>query len=385
MKNIGHLKVKSFYTRLIEQRHPDWRGHPIVVVGSMQQRSPVLALSDEARRQGVVTGQPLHRVLSRMPDVKVALADRGLYQKALDQIRITLSRYSPAIELASYSSSYIDLTGTRRLWGQPESLLLKIEQELRSGLGLPAVGGLAMNKLVSKVAADEAFRHQESILTVRDGDEKPFLAPHPVHILPDTAPDILVRLRDLNLLIVGDVQPVDPAYFRRIFGVAGTRLYQYAQGTDDRPVTPGQKELSLTEKIVFQEPTNDGERIRLYLMDGIHRLCRTLRSRQQSAGLFRLSVQFADHQTDHRQIGFPDGAFLERPVYDQLERLLSGILQRRIQVGLMDLTATRLFRTTEQLLLWDHRDITREEKLFTAMDRLEGKYGLQLVRFAGVA
>lgn len=385
MKQIGHLKIKSLYTRLIEQRHPEWKGHPIVIVGVYQQRSPVLAVSDEGKRMGIVQGQPLQKVLSRIPDAKVALADRKLYDQALAQIKKRLAYYSPVIEQPSYSSSYIDLTGTRRLWGQEQNVLYKLEKELESDLGTPAFSGLAINKLVSKTAADQALFSNEKLIIVPEGEEKPFLSPNPTHILPDIQQDMLIRLRDLNLLIVGDVQKVDVSYLKQIFGLPGQSVHQYASGIDDRLVTPNTASTALTEKIVFQEPTNDGELVRGYLFNGLHRLCQTLRSRNLLAGKFKISLQFADHQTDYRQLNFPGGIHAERLVYEKLERLLAGMLIRRVQVGLMVITADRLFRTVEQLLLWDTKEETREDKIFKAIDRLELKYGHQLVKFAGVA
>lgn len=385
MKQIGHLKIKSLYTRLIEQRHPEWRGRPIIIVGSYQQRAPVLALSDEARRAGLVRGLPLQKVLSRMPDVRVALADRDLYSQALQQIRKRLSYYSPLVEQPSYATSYIDLTGTRRLWGEEQNVLYRIEKELESDLGTPAFSGLAVNKLVSKTAADQALSANEKLIAVPEGSERSFLAPNPTDILPGIQQDMLIRLRDLNLLIIGDIQKVDVLYLKQIFGVTGQTVHRYASGIDDRLVTPESDARILTEKIVFQEPTNDGEQVRWYLFDGLHRLCQTLRKRNLLAGKFTLSLQFADHKTDHRQLNFPGGSQAERIIFQQMERLLTGMLIRRIQIGLMTLTADRLFRTAEQMLLWDPAEETREDQIFKAIDRLEGKYGRQLVRFAGVA
>lgn len=381
-KSVGHLKVRSFYTGLLEKKKPDLRGYPVVIVGSYQQRAPILALSDEAARLGVFRGQPLSKVLSRFPEVKIELANRPLYLAGLRQLEKTLHRYTPVFEASGYSSGYLDLSGTGRLWGKGRDVLFKIGKEVISDLGLPIISGLAVNKLVSKLATDTAGQHHESLIEVLEGDESVFVRPHGVHVIPETTEEIITRLRDLNLMTLGDLQSIQLPYLTQLFGSTGLRTHKYAFGHDERPVIPHKDADNLIEKIIFHEPTNDGSVLRGRLFGAIHQICYVLRKRGLVTRKLRLAVQFADHQTIFRQISIADGTQLEHPLYAAIEPLLSAVLIRRVQIGLMTLTAEKLTLKDEQLVFWDDRVVTREEKLFTALDRLETKYGKNLVSFA---
>ena len=50
--------------------------------------------------------------------------------------------------------SFIDLTGTEKLWGDPVQTVKDIQQEILETLNLPSTAGMGPNMLMAKLALD---------------------------------------------------------------------------------------------------------------------------------------------------------------------------------------------------------------------------------------
>ena len=249
-------------------------------------------------------------------------------------------------------------------------------------MGIAARSGLGSNKLVSEVAARKASSERTEIIEVTDGNEQSFLKPHPIYVLPVPDREITERLFNLNYTIVGQIQETKPEYLVKLFGLPGKQIHQYSNGIDYRPIIPPtQQKKHFDKKIIFDEPTNNYFQIKSYVVSGLHLLFRSLRSLHLLADRMRIEVEYADHQLVSRFIRFPHGMYLERVALMYIEPVLSGMLERRIQVYGVMLDITQVSYQQNQLELWDMVDENREIKLMTALDKLEKKYGSSIVRF----
>ena len=67
-----------------------------------------------------------------------------------------LHKYVPAeaIHVYSVDESFIDLTGTEKLWGDPVETVKDIQAEILETLNLPSTAGMGPNMLMAKLALD---------------------------------------------------------------------------------------------------------------------------------------------------------------------------------------------------------------------------------------
>ena len=102
----------------------------------------------------------------------------------------------PLFEKSSIDEFYADLTGMDRFFGS-----YKYASELRRRIiretGLPISFGLSVNKVVSKVATNEAKPNNQ--LKIDYGFEKPFLAPLSIKKTPMVGDKTYQTLRNLGL------------------------------------------------------------------------------------------------------------------------------------------------------------------------------------------
>ena len=72
-------------------------------------------------------------------------------QKAFINI---LRQYSDTIEQFSVDEAFVDMTGTRRLFGEPKDAADRIRNQVRDELGFTVNVGVSSNKLLAKMASD---------------------------------------------------------------------------------------------------------------------------------------------------------------------------------------------------------------------------------------
>src|SRR5258705_479790 len=80
---------------------------------------------------------------------------------------------------------------------------------------LTAAVGVAVNKTVSRVAADVI--EPAGLLDVAHGDEASFLAPLPASRLPGVGGDIRSTLSDLNIRIVREIAEIGMGHLTMLF------------------------------------------------------------------------------------------------------------------------------------------------------------------------
>ena len=104
----------------------------------------------EAVRGGVRAGMPVREAARRCPGVVLLPVNELLYQRAAAAIATLLHAYSPLVEPTVPGQSYLDLTGTGRLFGHATDVAARIRREIAVRLRLSATVGVATNKLVSR-------------------------------------------------------------------------------------------------------------------------------------------------------------------------------------------------------------------------------------------
>jgi DNA polymerase IV len=383
---ILHLDIPAFpiaVERVVTRR---LRERPVAVAPSTSSRAPILSCSLEARQAGVFGGMPVHRALRICHELVILPPNEPLYRRASEAVLKLLSCYSPLLEPAGSGHVFVDMTGTRRLFGPAVDAASRIRREMRDRLRLVPTLGVGANKLVSRVAA--RIIRPDGLCDVLPGTEAPFLAPLPIDLLPDARGETRERFEDLSIVQVGDLLALSLPQIRIAFGWRGDRLYRQAQGIDDSPVRPPEAAPAVVEEEALdsnQEAT---------LARALWRLCERagarLRRLRAAPRRLRVTVRYADATPEWSEARLPSPTAADLLLFQRAGDLLDRARARRVRVSRVELRCFDLVRGPRQLTLFGPeafgagsfagqedgaRRIGAAETLAEAADRIRNRFG----------
>ena len=395
MRSVLFVDPPAFCTTLEGLVAPELRTRPLAVAPPGADRAAIVALSVEARLAGLERGMPVRKAQRLCPDLIILPPNPKLYARASRALHEILRIFAPAIEPRGYGHAFLDLTGTGRLFGPPQDVAARIRREASERLGLPLSVGIATNKLVSQAAirADRRTGGQqgEELLYVPVGNERSFLAPHPLDVLPELDAGMRARLEDYQLDLIGEVAAISESALCAVFGRSGRMLRARAQGIDPRPVLPPERQAEFHVVHFLTTDTNDLGVLHLILRGMSERLGRRVRARGLAAGRLRLEATYADYTAAARAVSL-SAAVLDAELWDAARRAFSLANTKRLAVRSVSLTLDRLMETEGQLELWaGGQSLSREERgadrrsdgpiaLQHAMDGIRARYGAGALR-----
>jgi DNA polymerase-4 len=395
MRSVLFVDPPAFCTTIEGLVAPGLRTRPLAVAPPGADRATILALSAEARRAGLVRGMPVRKAQRLCPDLVVLPPNLKLYARASRALHGILRVFAPTIEPRGYGHAFLDLTGTSRLFGPPQDVAARIRREASERLGLPLSVGIAANKLVSQAAikagrwtdgqaggpgtrvAGGGGQQDSELLYVPAGDERKFLAPHPLEVLPELDPRIRIRLEDYQLDLIGEVAAISESALCAVFGRDGLVLRARAQGIDPRPVLPPERQSEFYLVHTLTTDTNDLGVLHPLFRLMSERLGRRLRQRRLTAGQLRLEATYADYTAVAHIIPL-SAAVLDAELWDAARRAFALANSKRLAVRSVALTLDRLMETEAQLELWT-KESSPPAALQHAVDRIHARYGARAV------
>jgi DNA polymerase IV len=360
MKSVLFVDPPSFCATVERLVAPALRGRPLAVAPPGAERATVLALSAEAQSAGVTRGMGVRVAKKLCPDLMLIPPNPRLYARASRALHDILRIYAPIIEPKGYGHAFLDMSGTERLFGPAADVAERIRRESAARLRLPLTVGVAINKLVSE-AATRVDRPSVPLSVCPSGAEAPFLAPHPMAVLPGVPDDILFRLDEYQLERIGQVAALSESELSSVFGARGRMLSARSRGIDARPVlSPAVKaEFRLSHTLA----TDTNDRGVLYpllrrLTDG---LGRRLRHRALAARRIIVAVEYTDYKSSEHRVAVPAHS-LDADLWESARLALSTAMGRRTAVRTVTVTADRLIEANLQIDLWDSMDTQAEER-----------------------
>jgi len=379
---ILHVDMDAFYASVEQRDDPSLRGRPVIVGG--RHRGVVLAASYEVRPFGVRSAMPMAHALRLAPrDVVVVRPRFEAYVAASERLHEIFSSVTDLIEPLSLDEAFLDVTGSRALFGEPEAIARTLRQRIRDELQLPASAGVAPVKFVAKIGSDLA--KPDGLRVVRPGEARGFLAPLSVARLWGVGPATHQRLAALGLATIDDIARRDRDELARSLGPLGAHLHDLSHGIDPRPVTPDRDAKSIGAEDTFGEDLSTRAELLPHLHAQALRVARRLRRSGRVARGVVLKLKTHDFELRTRRTTLRAATDDGQTLYDAVATLLSreDELGALVPMRLAGVSAVLLEAPTVQPGLFD-ADARRATKLNGALDAIANRFGVGAVRPADV-
>ncbi|WP_088889688.1 DNA polymerase IV [Leptolyngbya ohadii] len=110
VRKIFHVDLDAFFTSVEQRDEPRYRGKPIVVSGSPNERGAVAAASYEARRYGIHSAMPSRTAHQKCPHLIFVKPRYDVYRSISLQIREIFYRHPDLVEPIALDKAYLDVT-----------------------------------------------------------------------------------------------------------------------------------------------------------------------------------------------------------------------------------------------------------------------------------
>jgi DNA polymerase-4 len=371
MRTVIHFDMDAFFASVEQLDDPELRGRP-VLVGARSRRGVVTAASYEARPTGVRSAMSMVEALRRCPEAIVVPPRRSRYLEVSAAVFEVFRRYTPLVEGLSIDEAFLDVSGSRSLFGDGPTIARAIKDEVKGELGLTGSAGVASNKFVAKIASD--FDKPDGLTIVPDGTEAAFLAPMPLERMWRVGPKARVTLRDAGLRTIGDLARLDLATIEQLLGSWGPVARELARGHDERPVVVGLPPKSLGTESTFERDLRTREALLKPILSQSMQVADRLVDKGLWAQVITLKIKYGDHRIRTRQTRLPRPIADTDTIFAATSELLGRFDNLQSGVRLTGVSVSSFSRDRDDELFPD-ADRARRERLASTTQALRERYG----------
>ncbi|SDX12652.1 DNA polymerase-4 [Hydrobacter penzbergensis] len=365
---IAHFDLDSFFVSVELLQQPALKGKA-VIVGGTPERGVVTSCSYEARKFGVRSAMPMSRAMKLCPHAVVLRGTHTEYRRYSQWVTDIIAAKAPLFEKASIDEFYIDLTGMDRFF-DPYQWTIDLRQEIIDKTQLPISFGLAANKMVAKIATDEA--KPNGYLFVQPGKEKDFLAPLPVNKFPGVGEQTFLLLKAMGIHTIRDLSETPVAILEKKLGKTGADLWKKSQGIHNGQVHAYHEAKSVSSENTFHENTADTDFLLSELVRLTERVAFELRRDEKLAGCIAVKIRYPDFETTSKQTTI-SRTLRDDELIPQAIELFHQLYRKGQSVRLLGVRLSELTNHAVQGSLFD--DAERKNKLYKAIDEVKNKFG----------
>jgi DNA polymerase V len=329
-RKILCIDMKSFYASCAAvAKGLDPSTCYLAVVGHAERSGSVVLAASPALKQdfGIRTGNRLYEIPND-PRIVVVTAQMKMYLEISVEITRLFHRYVPkeAIHTYSVDESFLDVTGTEKIWGDPHQIAEKIRDELLDTFQIPSAIGIGPNMLMAKLCLDlEAKKKGIAEWTYEDIKEKLWPV-SPLSRMWGIGSRLERKLNRMGIMTVGQLANYPLEKLEKTFGVMGNQLYYHAHGVDlselGAPILKGQ--ISFGKSQILLRDYKDPEEVRYVVLEMCEEVARRAREKHKAGRTVSFGLSYSKDEGG--------GGFYRSKTMDEPTNLTSDIFNVCMQL-----------------------------------------------------
>ena len=262
MRLILLVDMDYFFVACEELRRPDIKGKPAVVGSDPRPtggRGVVMTANYPARKFGLRSGMPLSLAYRIKKDTIYMPEDFEYYEQVSRKVMDLIKKYADRFEQVSIDEAFADVSVRAKSYEDALALAARLKKEMKEELGLPCSIGVSTNKLVAKMASEDA--KPNGIKLVKEADAKEFLSGKRVGDLYGVGKKMGKVLEGFGYKTIGDLAKANPVVLVERFKSYGAELHNSANGIDESEVQENWEVKSIGRERTFARDTSDREEV----------------------------------------------------------------------------------------------------------------------------
>lgn len=234
-RNILHCDMNNFYASVECMLSPELKQYPVAVCGSVEERHGiVLAKNYKAKAFKVATGDAVWQAKQKCPDLVVVPPHYEEYLKYSKLAKAIYCDYTNQVEPYGMDKCWLDISGTKKLFGNPVDVANEIRERIKFELGLTISVGVSFNKIFAKLGSD--YKKPDAVTVFEKETFREKIWGLPASDLLGVGRATTRVLNNYCIRTIGDLANSDYDFIKRILGKNGVSLWLYANGRDNSTV-----------------------------------------------------------------------------------------------------------------------------------------------------
>lgn len=360
----------------------------MAVCGNPENRHGIILAKNElAKAYGIVTAETVWQAQKKCPQLVLVPPNHAEYRAVSKRINAIYQQYTDMVEPFSIDESWLDVTGSRKLFGDGKTIADELRRRVREEIGVTISVGVSFNKVFAKMGSD--YKKPDATTVITRANYKRLLFPLPVTDMLFVGKSAAEKLAKMHIATIGDLAQSDQTRLSLALGKLGETIWEYANGLEDSPVRRFDEEReikSVGNGMTFRRNLEGLEDIKT----GVLALADSVAMRLRKDGLqcwgVQVTIKDPEFRVISRQRQLNHATDLAKEISEEVLNLVLEAWKLEQPIRMLTVTAIHLtgqdtgYQTN--LFAPDAAEKNeKQEKLEAAMDAIRGKYGKGAVRW----
>ena len=217
---ILHIDMNNFYASVETLYDPSLKDIPMAVGGDKERRHGiVLAKNMLAKAKGVKTAEALWEAERKCPGIKFVPPHFERYAKYSRLAKEIYMQYTDMVESFGLDECWLDVTGSRRLFGSGREIAEEIRARVKDELGLTVSIGVSFNKIFAKLGSD--YKKPDAMTLISPENWQKIVWPLPVGAMLFVGRSAQRTLAQYGVETIGQLAACRPEMIEQLLGKLG--------------------------------------------------------------------------------------------------------------------------------------------------------------------
>ena len=309
-----------------------------------------------------------------------------MYEEYSRRINEIYFEYTDLVEKFGIDESWLDVTGSQRLFGNGEEIAAILRKRIRDEIGITISVGVSFNKVFAKLGSD--YKKPDATTVISRENYKEIVYPLPVGDLLFVGRRTREALSKLHIETIGDLAESDENKLIKILGKQGETIFRYARGEDNSPVDPHANDevKSVGNGMTFKRDLY-GEKD---ILCGISHLSESIAVRMRKKGVkctvVQVTIKDPDLHSIQRQEKLDSPTNLAKEITDKAMEIVRRSWNMKNPIRMLTVTGGGIVdeNAVEQISFFDEAKNPKRENLEKTLDAIRDKYGKDAVQNANI-
>lgn len=387
-RTILHSDMNNCYASIERKLNPSLVGKRLVVCGSVEDRhSIVLAKSYEAKAFGVKTGDSLFEAKMKCPGLVAVKPHYDEYFKFSKLAHKIYYSYTNQVEPFGLDECWLDVTGSKKLFGSGETIAHEIKERIKKELGITVSIGVSYNKIFAKLGSD--LKKPDAVTVISKNDFKEIVWPLSTDAIIGIGSKTKKKLMYMNINTLGELAKADVNLLKRKLGIRGLYLWQYANGYDNSEVCDyyhRDKIKSISRGVTTKADLNSYDEVKKIFEELAIEVSKKLIEEDLKAGGVRITIRDKNLDYVSFQKVFTETSISALRLNDKAMELFKERYDFKEAIRSLTISAINLTRNTksEQLSLFAPKKVIKDDRLEKVFNEIREKFGKDKIGYLGL-